>query len=106
MMTKYISVGKIVNFHGIKGEARVGYSKNQQEFFLSLKSVFVKTGNEYRELNIGYLRIRHLSENQWYQFADCVIRKVIENLKSETRKALHPSPIYHKRLTSKRLQGK
>ena len=42
MMTKYISVGKIVNFHGIKGEARVGYSKNQQEFFLSLKSVFVK----------------------------------------------------------------
>ena len=56
MMTKYISVGKIVNFHGIKGEARVGYSKNQQEFFLSLKSVFVKTGNEYRELNIDSVR--------------------------------------------------
>lgn len=56
MMTKYISVGKIVNFHGIKGEARVGYSKNQQEFFLFLKSVFVKTGNEYRELNIDSVR--------------------------------------------------
>lgn len=56
MMTKYISVGKIVNFHGIKGEARVGYSKNQQEFFLSLKSVFVKIGNEYRELNIDSVR--------------------------------------------------
>lgn len=56
MMTKYISVGKIVNFHGIKGEARVGYSKNQQEFFLSLKSVFVKTCNEYRELNIDSVR--------------------------------------------------
>lgn len=56
MMTKYISVGKIVNFHGIKGEARVGYSKNQQEFFLSLQSVFVKTGNEYRELNIDSVR--------------------------------------------------
>ena len=56
MMTKYISVGKIVNFHGIKGEARVGYSKNQQDFFLSLESVFVKKGNEYQELKIDSVR--------------------------------------------------
>lgn len=55
-MTKYISVGKIVNFHGIKGEARVGYSKNQQDFFLSLESVFVKKDNEYQELKIDSVR--------------------------------------------------
>ncbi len=55
-MTKYISVGKIVNFHGIKGEARVGYSKNQQDFFLSLDSVFVKKDNEYKELKIESVR--------------------------------------------------
>lgn len=55
-MTKYISVGKIVNFHGIKGEARVGYSKNQQDFFLSLESVFVKKDNEYKELKISSVR--------------------------------------------------
>lgn len=55
-MTKYISVGKIVNFHGIKGEARVGYSKNQQDFFLSLESVFVKKDNEYKELKIESVR--------------------------------------------------
>ncbi len=55
-MTKYISVGKIVNFHGIKGEARVGYSKNQQVFFLSLESVFVKKDNEYQELKIDSVR--------------------------------------------------
>ncbi len=55
-MTKYISVGKIVNFHGIKGEARVGYSKNQQDFFLSLESVFIKKDNEYQELKIDSVR--------------------------------------------------
>ena len=51
-MDKYISVGKILNFHGIKGEAKVGFSKNRQEFFISLDSVFVKVNNSYRELKI------------------------------------------------------
>ncbi len=55
-MTKYISVGKIVNFHGIQGEARVGYSKNQQDFFLSLENVFVKKDNEYIPLKIVSIR--------------------------------------------------
>ena len=55
-MTKYISVGKILNFHGIQGEARVGYSKNQQDFFLSLNKVFVKKDNEYLPLNIISVR--------------------------------------------------
>ena len=52
-MSKYISVGKILNFHGIKGEAKVGYSKNKQDFFLSLDSVYVeKNKGEYQELKI------------------------------------------------------
>ena len=29
-MEKYISIGKITNFHGIKGEARVGYTNENQ----------------------------------------------------------------------------
>ena len=55
-MTKYISVGKIINFHGIHGEARVGYSKNQQDFFLSLTYVYVKNNNEYMPLDIVSVR--------------------------------------------------
>lgn len=55
-MTKYISVGKIVNFHGIRGEARVGYSKNQQDFFMSLDSVYVKKDNKYVSLEIASVR--------------------------------------------------
>lgn len=37
------SIGKILNFHGIQGEAKVGFSKNQQDFLKKLKEVYVKT---------------------------------------------------------------
>ena len=56
-MAKYISVGKILNFHGIKGEAKVGFTKNQEDFFCSLKEVFVKTDNDYRSLKIESVRL-------------------------------------------------
>lgn len=51
-MNKYVSVGKIVNFHGIKGEAKVGYSKNQQDFFTSLDTVYLKDKDNYKSLHI------------------------------------------------------
>ncbi len=56
-MTKYISVGKILNFHGIKGEAKVGFTKNQQDFFCSLNKVFVKIDHDYKPLNIETIRL-------------------------------------------------
>ncbi|MBR1424407.1 16S rRNA processing protein RimM [bacterium] len=51
-MTKYISVGKILNFHGIKGEVRVGYSQNRLDFFLTLNCVFIKENSQYKRLDI------------------------------------------------------
>ena len=56
-MSKFISVGKILNFHGIQGEAKVGFSKNQADFFLSLNEVFVKIQNEYKPLKITRSRL-------------------------------------------------
>ena len=56
-MTKYVSVGKILNFHGIKGEAKVGFTKNQEDFFCSLDKVFVKTDNDYKQLSIKSCRL-------------------------------------------------
>lgn len=56
-MTKYISVGKILNFHGIKGEAKVGFTKNQEDFFCSLDEVFVKSNNTYLPLKIESVRL-------------------------------------------------
>ena len=56
-MSKFISVGKILNFHGIQGDAKVGFSKNQADFFLSLKEVFVKIQSEYKPLKITRSRL-------------------------------------------------
>ena len=58
-MDKYVSVGKILNFHGIKGEAKVGFSQNRQDFVLSLKSVYVKNGHDYKELVITSSRLNN-----------------------------------------------
>ena len=55
-MAKYVSVGKILNFHGIKGEAKVGFSKNQQDFLMSLDYVYIKSDNVYKELTIESVR--------------------------------------------------
>jgi len=55
-MSKFISVGKVLNFHGIQGEAKVGFSKNQEEFFRGLKEVFVQDKNDYKPLKIKNLR--------------------------------------------------
>ena len=52
MSEKLISVGKILNFHGIHGEAKVGFSKDRQDFFFTLKEVFVKTADNYLPLRI------------------------------------------------------
>ena len=56
-MTKFVSVGKILNFHGIKGEAKVGFTKNQADFFCSLEEVFVKSERDYKSLNIISVRL-------------------------------------------------
>ena len=56
-MKKFVSVGKILNFHGIKGEAKVGFTKNQEDFFCSLDKVFVKKENEYLPLIIKNSRL-------------------------------------------------
>lgn len=52
----YVSVGKILNFHGIQGEAKVGFSKNQQDFLKALKVVFIKKDNDYTKLEVSSVR--------------------------------------------------
>ena len=52
MVEKYISVGKILNFHGIKGGAKVGFTKGQEDFVTSLEEVFVQDGTEYLPLSV------------------------------------------------------
>ncbi len=41
MKNNFISVGKILNFHGVKGEAKLGYTKNREEFLAQLEGVYI-----------------------------------------------------------------
>lgn len=56
MQNEYISVGKILNFHGIQGEAKVGFSKNQQDFLKSLKVVYIKKEADYTKFEVSSVR--------------------------------------------------
>ena len=56
-MTKYISVGKILNFHGVRGEAKVGFTKNQEDFILKLDKIYLQIGAEYKPLEIENVRL-------------------------------------------------
>lgn len=52
----FISIGKILNFHGIQGEAKVGISKNQEDFLKKLKLVYVKNETGYIKLEVSSVR--------------------------------------------------
>lgn len=49
----YVSVGKILNFHGIQGEAKVGFSKNQEDFLSKLKFVYIKNKDGYEKFDVS-----------------------------------------------------
>ena len=56
MKNNYVSVGKILNFHGVKGEAKLGYTKNREEFLSKLETVYIQLGEEYKEFEISNLK--------------------------------------------------
>ena len=56
MKNNFVSVGKILNFHGVQGEAKLGYSQNRKEFLSRLKVVYVLSDNEYIPLEVVKIR--------------------------------------------------
>ena len=42
MKNNFVSIGKILNFHGVKGEAKLGYTKNREEFLSNVDVVYMK----------------------------------------------------------------
>ena len=56
MNEELISIAKILNFHGIKGDAKLGFSKGREKQIESLKKVFAKKNGEYIELTVSSVR--------------------------------------------------
>jgi len=56
MKNNFVSIGKILNFHGVKGEAKLGYTKNREEFLSRVEFVYIKIGEEYKKFEIENLK--------------------------------------------------
>ena len=57
MKSKFISFGKILNFHGIKGEIKLGYSRGREEFIAGLTQIYVQTvKGEFKKLTFQYVK--------------------------------------------------
>ena len=52
-MSGLISIGKILNFHGIKGEVKLGYTKGKEEQLKGLSTVYAQKDNENIKLTIS-----------------------------------------------------
>lgn len=51
-----LSIGKILNFHGIKGEVKVGFTQGNEQVLSELKKIYAVQGKKTSELNITGLR--------------------------------------------------
>ena len=56
MQSSYISIGKILNFHGVLGEAKFGYTKNREDFLVKLKFVYLLIDDQYVEFEIERIK--------------------------------------------------
>lgn len=55
-MGKLISVGKILNFHGIKGDVRMGFTAGKDDIIKSLKQVYIYIDNTKKTFDVENVR--------------------------------------------------
>lgn len=56
MKNKLISVGKILNFHGIKGEVKMGFTAGNEALIKKLSSVFIFIDNQKKSFQVESVR--------------------------------------------------
>lgn len=55
-MNKLVSIGKIINFHGIKGEVKMGFTAGNEAIIKNLKQVFLFEDNIKNQYDIESVR--------------------------------------------------
>ncbi len=69
MSDNLISIAKILNFHGVKGEVKAGFSKGREHQIEVLKKVFVKKDDNFIELNVTSVRFhKHFAIIKFKEF--------------------------------------
>ena len=56
MKNNYVSIGKILNFHGVRGDAKFGDTKGREDFLSKLDVVYIQINNEYKMFEIENLK--------------------------------------------------
>ena len=56
MAEEFVSIAKIINFHGVKGEVKLGFTKGNESRTAGLARVFAEKDGEYKELNTESVR--------------------------------------------------
>lgn len=55
-MEKLLSIGKILNFHGVRGEVKVGFSSGNEKLFSPRRKIYIEKGAEVLELEIEQVK--------------------------------------------------
>ena len=55
-MSKLVSIGKIVNFHGIKGEVKMGFTSGKERLTKSLRTVFIFLNDKKEAFDVESVR--------------------------------------------------
>jgi 16S rRNA processing protein RimM len=55
-LEELLSIGKILNFHGIQGEAKVGYTANKEHQLIAIKNVYAVKDSKTVPLTIEKIR--------------------------------------------------
>lgn len=55
-MDELISIGKILNFHGIKGEVKLGYTKGKEAQIQNLKTVYINVDGVNKPFTVSSVR--------------------------------------------------
>lgn len=97
MNSNFVSIGKILNFHGVKGEAKFGYTKNRENFLEKLETVYILINDKYQEFKITSLKFTPKcaiikfkgidSLNEILEYKGCIVfadeKSVRENLEED-----------------------
>lgn len=84
-MTKYLSVGRILNFHGIKGEAKVGYTKGKEDQLLSIKKFLIE--KDGKEIFLTPVSVRFHKQHALIKFKEINSIEEVQELKNFELKA-------------------
>ncbi len=79
-MVKYLSIGRILNFHGIKGEAKIGYTKGREEQLLSIEVFLIKKHGE--EIFLTPERVRFHKQHAIIKFKELNSVEEVQELKN------------------------